>query len=649
MVSVASFNPFRFVTAFFDAIGPTSYPEADRHDRFNGAIVSSLCLAVATATLFIALGHGAGRRGQPQADLLFWSGVFLLVVPLACRISLPNVARSERIFLVFLLGEGLYVYIRLFTPATFVNYDDYLHWITAYDILHRHKLFLENTLLPVSPYYPALEIFTTALANLAGTDVLAAASIVIALTRGLFVVLLFLFIERVSGSSRIAGMATLLYMSSSTFVAFHASFSYESMAVALVLFIFWWEARINTMTAGLHFSLVVPAVAVLALLALTHHASSRLCVVYLIAVLLAEILRRGFNPGLVIGGSIAVVGLVVVYLWEAMPFNPADHYLSAAFSHQFDALLTVLNGHSEAHVPFQSAGGRTQPMWVRMLGLCSMLLISLCLATGFFRALTWRCAGEGWARLRVLLHGQWFESRAMLLAIGAFGFPISVVFRLSNGWEVGDRMNTWAFISVGFVVAIAIVYYWESLYWWTRYCTSAVASAIVLGGIVIASGSNPIRGPFLVNADASSIEYMGIETAKWTKGWLGSGNSFAADRVNQLLLATYGDQNVVTNIPTQVTPGVDVSYAFRDRAIDRYVLAAIKRGRIDYLYMDLRNTTDLPVLGAFFQIGESGGNRPLRLTSLLKYDKRNDVGRIYDNGAIVIYNVTRLQNVKADE
>ena len=171
-----------------------------------------------------------------------------------------------------------------------------------------------------------------------------------------------------------------------------------------------------------------------------------------------------------------------------------------------------------------------------------------------------------------------------------------------------------------------------------------VLGTVVLGGIVIGSGSQPIRGPFQVINDAASIEPMGIEAARWTKDWLGSGNNFAANRVNQLLLATYGDQNVVTNMATTRSNAVDVSYAFLDDKIDDNATAAIKRGRIEYLEVDLRDATDLPVLGAYFLLGEpGGGKRPPPVSTLLKYDNAPEVTRIFDNGHIVIYNVGSIR------
>lgn len=634
--------PFKIVRTFFDAIGPTDYAgKAETHTAPNIGVISLLCLSASVALLLIALGQGAGRHLHPTlASFYFWGGIILLVLPFASRITRLDVSRGERLFLLVVLGVAFWFYNRLYSPTSFAGYDEFLHWVTANDILNRHRLFLENPLLPVSPFYPAMEIVTSAIGNLAGIDVFPAACILLVLLRAAFITSLFLFIERITGSSRIAGIACLLYMSASTFVVFHAIYSYESMGVVLVVFIMWWETKI-----GGDFRFLIPAIAILACLAITHHASAILCVLYLIAVVGIEAVRRGTSAAnFRMAAGITITALGLVFLWEIVPYNPAAGYLSSAFARQINSLMMVLNGAREVHTPFVSAGGQSQPLWTRFTGIGSVVLISLCLVTGFFRSLTWMTPQSGWRQFVSLYYREWGDSRVLLLTIGALGFPISVLFRLSNGWEIGDRMGTWVFISVGLVVAVALVHYWEGLFWWRRSCTTFVVGAIVFGGVLIGSGSHPIRGPYLVNADEASIDPMGIEAARWTKEWLGSGKNFAADRVNQLLLATYGDQNIVTNIRTSKSRAVDVSYAFLDRTIDKLALASIKLGRINHLEVDLRNTTDRPVLGAYFLIGEPGGGRPMKLAPLLKYDRRPDVSRVFDNGYIIIYNVGSLRS-----
>jgi hypothetical protein len=210
-----------------------------------------------------------------------------------------------------------------------------------------------------------------------------------------------------------------------------------------------------------------------------------------------------------------------------------------------------------------------------------------------------------------------------------------VGFRLTeSGWEIGNRMNTFVFIAVGLVVAVSIVYYWQSrVRWWSLILTSLVLGDILLGAVVIGGGSRVIRGPYMVGSDPDSIEPMGVDASLWAKKWLGEGNTFASDRTNRTLLATYGQQNVVSSIEQ----GVEVSPIFYGGIIDGNTLFSIRKGKIDYLLVDLRLTTGRPVIGEYYENGEkrySNGATPVP-RDLLKFE--NKVSRIFDDGWIVIY------------
>ena len=61
-----------------------------------------------------------------------------------------------------------------------------------------------------------------------------------------------------------------------------------------------------------------------------------------------------------------------------------------------------------------------------------------------------------------------------------------------------------------------------------------------------------LPGPYEVIADSRSIEPQGIQAALWTRVYLQPDNRVAADRINQILLGTYGDQRVVTSIEDNI-------------------------------------------------------------------------------------------------
>ena len=166
-----------------------------------------------------------GRR--TWANETFWLGLVVLYLPIALRLLRENVAREERIGLVVVLGVALYLVKILQSPTAFIQFDEFLHVRTATDILEKHHLFARNSLLPVSPLYPGLEIATTAIANLTGLSIFWSGALLLLVARVIFVISLFLLTEIVCGSALVACIASLIYMTHSGFLFFHAMFAYE--------------------------------------------------------------------------------------------------------------------------------------------------------------------------------------------------------------------------------------------------------------------------------------------------------------------------------------------------------------------------------------------------------------------------------------
>jgi hypothetical protein len=608
--------------------------------------IALLCLTAAIALLLIVEGHGAGRRGDDTlALLLFWSGVVFLIVPISLRIAWPRVARGERFFLLFLLVEALFFYKVVHSPTSFVGHDEFLHWIAADDLMTARRLFLSNPLLEVGPSYLALEILTTAIVNLTGLSIFAAGTLLLAVLRGTFVAALFLFYERLTGSARLAAIGCLVYMGCSTFVLFEAMFSYESLGLVLCALIFAVEATSRTLVGPPRLKAVGLIVLLLAALAVTHHLSAAYAAIYLGAVAFLEIIRRDgpTRTELRFAIFIAVVVVALPLLWMEVRGTHIGNYLGPVVETGIKNLLGIFHGLLSPHPSVtKTSSVPDQPFGMRLTTLLAILLTALGLATGFFRALALagpRDGRTGWLAIREILGRRWRDSRLVFLTVLAFGFPLSVAFRLSGGgWEIGNRMGTLAFFGVGLVVAVSVVHYWQgrSPQGWRRIAPAFALAIIVLGGVTSAS-LNPIQERYKVGADQESIEPMGIETALWTKAWLGPGNRFASDRVNRLLLAGYGRQDV----KLAVSQGVDTGRVFRAKKLDPDEYWALANGDVDFLLVDLRLSTALPVLGFYFEPWEPS-TTPLSAAALLKFNKVDGITRIYDNGYIIIYDVRGL-------
>jgi hypothetical protein len=285
------------------------------------------------------------------------------------------------------------------------------------------------------------------------------------------------------------------------------------------------------------------------------------------------------------------------------------------------------------------------------MAILSVILISAGLVVGFFRALGLRGAG-GAASGKTFL-GMRDNVWAIVLTIMSFGFPVSVALRLTGGsWELGNRMSAFVFLGVGLVVAMGAV---KVLI--TPQARPLRASIIglcfaimIVGGVIAELPPDLVAGPYRPAADGSSVEPMGVATAQWTRDHLGEGWRFASDRANKLLLATYGVQRVVTPQEDGVELGsVLFDQALfdansRSRRLDDFDKNLIREGDPDFLLVDLRLENNLPLWGFYFEAGEDSElhKSPPLAVDLQKFDELPRVGRIYDNGYEVIYDVRNL-------
>jgi hypothetical protein len=655
--------PYGLWARLVDFIGPDRPVQPETTPPASADWIASLCLTSALAILLVALGQGAARRGEGMASEMFWGGVALLLLPTVSRMVWPRVARGERLGLLLLLVECLFVYRLLYSPTSFVHFDEMLHWISAHDVLYRRQLFLDNALLPISPRYPGIELIATALANLAKLTVFPAAVLVIAVLRAVFIAALFLFFETLAKSPRVAIVGCLAYMGCDNYVGFDSIFAYETLGIVLCILAMMVEARAASRNGEGGARSLALLMALLAALAVTHHVSALACAVYFAALLAIEAIRRDKADERRRLGFLAATTLAAILLplaWMMMSGDQLFAYLGPRIDSAANSVARILSGNHDTAVAllknqpaaeprrlFVSENGLEQPMGYRIIGLAWTMLIALALASGFFRSLAMAApvAGRsGWLSVWQVLKRQWRDSHVVLLTLGAFGFPVSVALRLSSaGWEFGNRIGSFAFVAVGFVVAVSIVHFWQARnVAWRLAASSLAIVTIVLGGITIGSGNQALQGPYRPGADAASIEPMGIAAATWAKDWLGDGNRFAADRVNRLLLATYGQQDLASTLRDQI----DESRIFVTEQVSPDVIFWIRHGRIDYLLADLRITTAPSVLGQYYEANEINRGSPPPPSMLLKFDDDPQIGRVFDDGWIVIFDVRALHASK---
>jgi hypothetical protein len=592
----------------------------------------------------ISIGQHFGRGGNAAiASTFYWFSLSFLVFIPAFRATRPNLARSERLTVLVLLGLSMYLVKVVFSPLGFTFFDEFLHWRTALDVLELRTLFATNSLLPISPLYPGLELVTVALCGLTGASLFVSALILIAVTRVIIVCCCFWAMERASGSARIAAVGTAAFMGNSSFMNFHAQYAYESLA--FMMFLFLVAVLIGLEKPGNRRTWRDCCVVLLTFLALTltHHLTSYIAAAA--AVMMAAMLSMRpikSQPRMVaITISIVAAGFPIAWAW--LISAPVGDYLGPQILKASAQLSDLVSGAGSGRKLFIAADGSSPPLILQALGFGSVILVVLGVALGFFRALT---LGEPNDLPPNVPWWSWRSTGAVVLALVAAAYPFTILMRLlSAGWEISNRLGAFVSIGAGFVLATALMRTSLLRRMMERYgALGLLLMVIIVGGVMNGWGADAVRTRYMSGNDGQSVEPLGIAVAEWVRQLLGEENRFAADRTNGMLLSTYGRQVVSSTLFGDPS----VSDLYYSHQLGKQELDTIYSDALDFIIVDLRVVGAIPRVNHFYEPGDvaqNGGISPLSV-DLLKFDSSPDIDRIMDAGPIIIYDVRRVGRLR---
>lgn len=617
-----------------------AFPHAD-----GWGLLPAFTVLATVGSLLVTVGYHGGRIEAPWADLAFWSGVLVMFLPIAWRLALARTPRRERIGLVCVVGLGLYLNKVLHSPLAFTFHDEFAHWRTTNDILRTDHLFSPNPIIAVSALYPSLHLITGALADLSGSTIFLAGVLILAAARLMLVLALFLFFDLAARSPRVAGLATLLYMTNPNFAYFDAQYAYESIALPFAVFAMFAVVRQQTLKDG---RLGVTMAVLLAVMAVvpSHHLTTYALVGFLVLWMVVALFLRiaparwtGIAPdpseqsGAVADrrdpGGVVLLALVTGLAWLIYIAGLTVGYLTPVVWSGLSELFRLIAGEVIARELFRDYSGQLAPIWERAAGFSSVILILLALPFGLLRV---------WQRYRT-------DSLALALAVGALAYPASLGLRLTHfGAEASNRTSEFLFVPIAFTLAVAAVELWlKRPDNWVRISLFVVwATLIFTGGIIVGVprwGRMP--GPYLVSADTRSIEPKGMTAAEWMRTFIGSGSTIATDRINGLLMGSYGGQMTVR----YSHDGTGMAWAFFTPTLGPTEIELLRSGQVRYVVVDRRLGTRLPIVGVYFEMGEPdtySRTVPMDPAALAKFDDVDGVQRLYDNGDIVIYDIGAL-------
>jgi hypothetical protein len=611
--------------------------EADAHEVPTPALswrtlawLSGVLVATTCGLYLIAASYDASRAERPEAGVLYWLGMLLLLSMPVLRLTGRDVSRGERLVHLVLLAAALPFVKILQSPTSVTYHDELIHWSVVEEILASGRLFAENAILPVSPYYPGLHIVTEALVSVSGLSLFSAAMMVVVVARVLLAVALFLTYEQIGRNAWLAGLGVLVYMGNPNFVYFDSQFAYETFALpiaATVLFLFVCRQQGD---ARDRVALTVVALAGVGAVAVSHHLTIYALVALMIAwsVVYSIVHRssdsRPFGP---VGAAILVT--VVAFTWIIYVATLTAWYLGSNIVAASAELFRLLAGEVGARALFGDFSGGRAPLGDRIGAYVSVLLVLAALPIG----------------LRAVWRQHRHEALALTLAVAALAYPVTLAMRLTNrGLEPASRSWEFLFVALGMVVAAGFtgpmtlgrLRLDER---WRRPITSVALTVVIAGGVALGWPFwLRMPGPYLVSADMRSIEPESLSLATWFAAEIRPGSRVAADRVNRLLLTAYGRQRAITAIHDRV----NIAPVLMSEQFDDADISLLQRTTSEYLVVDRRLADGLPMVGVYVELDEPGTysrTAPISAQALAKFDAIPIVSRLFDSGHLQVYDM----------
>ncbi|KAB8145857.1 hypothetical protein F8S13_01900 [Chloroflexia bacterium SDU3-3] len=586
-----------------------------------------LTLAMACGMLLIGYAFAQARAGAAWAELGFWGGLLLIVLPTALRLMSAGASRRERLGLVVTMGLAIYAVKVMHNPLAFTFPDELTHYRNVEEALASGHLFAPNPGVEATARYPGLPILAAALVQLGGLSIFQAGLALIGVARAVALAALFLLHERVSGSARIAGIASLIYIGNSNFVFWSAQYAYESLALPMgCLVLFLVARREREYDAGVRGGLTVAAAMVILLVVVTHHMTTAALLVFLWAACVAVFALSGRRRAGPLDLAVYATGLGVAWLLTVSPVTVG--YLSPVLGGAIRSGFEFATGQRGGRQLFQSTSTSTvAPLWERVTGLGSVAVIVLALPFGLVRF---------WREYRD-------HAYAWLLALAALGyFPVLGLRLTAAGWETSNRASTFMFIGVSMIVALALaqltlVRRWR---WPIRAACAAYVGVVFFGG-VIAGWAPRVRMAQPYAVGEQMVEPQGLLAAEWLRGSFGADNRVAVDPANAKYMLSYGEQTPLTRTKN------GIKAMLTSDNVGRTERSIIRKSDVRFVVMDRREVSWDHVAGLYYERAGVQSLTPLYLSDAVftKFAYEEFVDRLYDSGTVVIYDVGVYEHV----
>ncbi|MEM9950246.1 MAG: hypothetical protein AAF846_01490 [Chloroflexota bacterium] len=632
----------------------------------NRLIVPLTCLVMAIAYFMMMLSFNASRMEiWGQADnILYWVGMVGMYLPVLLILLFGKPNKREIIILIVLLGLLLYMTKIAYSPAALRFVDEQQQWRSAFNAFDANSLFLPNPILEISPFYPGLQNGVISIAGAAHVPVDVAGMIFIGVVRVMLTLALFLIYDEVTNDAQVAGLASLVYMTNPGYLVFNSYLVYQSLALPAIAVTIAAMMRWSTAPLNYRPGLMFVAITSILVTIMTHHVSSYMLILYLVAFTAVMWVLRNAEQIKWLNTFIHWIGrifigwkkedeleitrtrdgdiymwltgltLVTILMWSIFVAVLTINYLAPQFTGIINEFRIFLEPElaselaEETIIRYDENGEILEfetlalPLHETVIGIGTIVVTVFGVLIGVRQALR-----------RWNLQADLF---ALVVVAGGFYFFVALRFVSQRGGELLSR--TWAFtyIAMALFLTMLILAIWQRqrLKWLLRPAVIVVFCLFMGGNIAI--GWPPfwgrLPGPYQPGAFDRSIDHVALETTYWVRDNMPRNSKFAADFAMHHMLGGYSVQSPVYGIyDLFVTP-----------LIGQYQQAVADIAQVDYILVDMRITTGISPVNFYYAPWEYGVypvGEPIQEQWLTKFEGIPEYDRIYDNGLYIIYDI----------
>jgi hypothetical protein len=580
-----------------------------------------IALLAALGLLIVAGANALSRATVTETSLIYWAGLLLIALPIFYKLSAKEPDYRERFLLVLLLGLALYGVKVVHDGIYFTFTDEFVHAYNAESIARHHHLYYFNSIIPTTAHYPGLEGATSALMMLTGMSSYGAGTILVGAARLTFMAALFFLFARLSGSARGAGLGVAIYTGSSNFLYWGAQFSYESLALPLMVVVLmaFTEREAGPLERRTPWTLLI----VLGILAITitHHLTSYgLALVFVVLAVLYRVMKiKRPNPW-----PLALLAVLTAVGWLLIAARNTVGYLFPVLSDALEAIWNTASGESAPRTLFHQSSNVAEkvgvtPIAARGLALLAVLILLAAMVVGIRQV---------WRRHRD-------EPLALLFMAAAVVFFGALGLRFAPAaWETGNRAGEFLFIGLAFVGIYGAAELLRSgPHMQRRRLLFTAALGIVLFGGVISGWPWDVQTarPLQATGDGHEIDSESLALAKFAGDRL-DGSRFAAPEAEARPLLNPGGQIAFAG------QGPDIEDIVNTGQIESWQLPVLQENHLPYLVADRRLASGDSIRGFYFTV-PGRYNDALRERGVLHKFSRLPVARVWDSGRIVLYDL----------